>query len=372
MKIHKKNLIILGIRGVPAQHGGFETFAEYMCRYLVERNWHVTVYCQEEGAAPVYETEWEGINRVHIPVSYSGSLGTIIFDIKSIIHSLQSEGVFLTLGYNTAVFNLLYRLMGKTNLINMDGIEWRRDKWGIIAKTWFWLNERIGCWVGNHLVADHPKIKQHLATRVREGKITMIPYGADEVLCADAGLLAKYGIEPGRFSVIIARPEPENSFLEMVRAFSKCRRDHTLVVLGNFDSEHNRYHRQVMETASAEVLFPGAIYETEVVQALRYFSRFYLHGHRVGGTNPSLVEALGAGCAVIAHDNQFNKWVAGPDAAYFKDESACAVLFDQLLTNDAAVSRMKSASRRRFRERFTWPQVLHEYEKLLASCYPGK
>ncbi|MNJ56354.1 hypothetical protein D3C77_518960 [compost metagenome] len=252
----------------------------------------------------------------------------------------------------------------------MDGIEWRRDKWGAIAKTWFWLNERAGCWIGNHLIADHPKIKSHLATRVREKKITMIPYGGDEVVSADANLLLPYGIEPGAFSVVIARPEPENSFLEMVRAFSSTPRQHKLVVLGNFTPNTNNFHRQVMSAASDEVVFPGAIYHAAVVQALRFFSRFYLHGHRVGGTNPSLVEALGAGCAVIAHDNHFNRWVAGAGAFYFKDESACAALFDILLKDDQAVSRMRAASKARFQERFTWDRVLREYEDLLISWYP--
>ena len=109
-----------------------------------------------------------------------------------------------------------------------------------------------------------------------------------------------------------------------------------------------------------------------MVQALRYFSRFYLHGHRVGGTNPSLVEAMGAGCAVIAHDNHFNRWVAGPNAAYFIDEAACAALFDNLLIDDAAVKHMKESSRSRFYERFTWDRILQEYEKLLTQWYPTK
>jgi glycosyltransferase involved in cell wall biosynthesis len=249
----------------------------------------------------------------------------------------------------------------------MDGIEWRRDKWGAVAKAWFWLNERAGCWIGNHLVADHPKIREHLASRVSAEKVTMIPYGAEEVSDADARLLAPFGVEPGRFSVVIARPEPENSFLEMVRAFSRTHHDHKLVVLGNFKPESNPYHRQVMAAASDEVIFPGAIYEAPVVQALRFYSRFYLHGHRVGGTNPSLVEAMGAGCAVIAHDNPFNRWVAGADAAYFEDELACAGLLEALLADDTAIARMRATSRVRFAERFTWDQVLCEYEDLLAS-----
>lgn len=364
-----KSLLILGIRGVPAQHGGFETFAERLSVYLIKAGWKVTVYCQEAGGG-CRESYWEGVRRVHIPVSQEGAAGTVIFDWKAAWHALGEEGLCLTLGYNTAVFNVLQRLKGQTNVINMDGIEWRRDKWGVIAKTWFWLNERIGCWVGNHLVADHPRIKDHLATRVSADKITMIPYGGDEVLQADASLLRPYGLEPGRYSIIIARPEPENSFLEMVRAFSSKRRNHTLVVLGNFDPIQNNYHRHVIDAASDEVIFPGAIYEAPIVQALRFYSRYYLHGHRVGGTNPSLVEALGAGCAVIAHDNHFNRWVAGDEAAYFPGEKACSKLFDELLSDDDRLQRMRAASRREFQARFTWEHILNQYETLLREWYP--
>lgn len=367
-----KKISIIGTRGVPAAHGGFETFAEKLAVYLSKRNWDVTVYCQEDKSQPITESTWNNIRRIHVSGNAPGALSTVVFDWKATCHALSQSGLFLTLGYNTAIFNVMQRIKGQTNVINMDGIEWRRDKWGLVAKTWFWLNERAGCWVGNHLVADHPKIKAHLATRVRAEKITMIPYGGDEVLSADESLLASYGLQPGKFSVIIARPEPENSFLEMVRAFSKKHRNHTLVVLGNFTPEANAFHRQVMDSASDEVIFPGAIYAAPVVQALRFFSRFYLHGHRVGGTNPSLVEALGAGCAVIAHDNHFNRWVAGDEAAYFKDESACVELFDRLLIDDGAVTRMKAASRSVFNERFTWDQILREYEELLIKWYPSK
>lgn len=366
-----KKLSILGIRGIPACHGGFETFAEKLSLFLVAQGWKVTVYCQEDEGGPRGESTWQGVRRIHIPVRQQGAAGTVIFDWKSVVHALGEDGLFLTLGYNTAVFNALQRLKGQVNIINMDGIEWRRDKWGAIAKAWFWLNERAGCWVGSHLIADHPDIKAHLATRVTADKISMIPYGGDEVRGADTGLLQAYGIVPGAFSVIIARPEPENSFLEMVRAFSQKRRDHRLVVLGQFTPQSNDFHRRVMAAASDEVIFPGAIYDAPVVQALRFHCRFYLHGHRVGGTNPSLVEALGAGCAVIAHDNEFNRWVAGACAAYFADETACGRLFDELLNDRDAIERMQAASRSRFSERFTWPRILGEYEELLTRWHPA-
>lgn len=365
-----KKLYILGVRGVPAQHGGFETFAEKLSLYLTEQGWQVYVYCQEEGGEGMTHSTWKGVNRIHIPVIQEGPSGTVVFDWKATCHATSQQGLFLTLGYNTAVFSLLQRLKRQTNVINMDGIEWRRDKWSVIAKIWFWVNERAGCWLGNHLIADHPKIKDHLATRVSDGKITMIPYGGDEVIAADESLLERYALAPGKFSVIIARPEPENSFLEMVRAFSASLRNHKLVVLGNFQPNNNPYHKQVMAAAGAEVIFPGAIYETAVVQALRFYCRFYLHGHRVGGTNPSLVEALGAGCAVIAHDNVFNRWVTENGAVYFKDEASCAALFDQMLTDDSALKQMKEASLARFHQRFTWDQVLFQYKQLLTDWYP--
>lgn len=366
----KKRLFILGTRGVPAQHGGFETFAEKLSLYLVSCGWEVTVYCQEEGSEDIWESDWCGVHRIHIPVTSSGALSTIIFDLKATWHALSQEGLFLTLGYNTAVFNVMQRIRGQVNIINMDGVEWRREKWGAAAKAWFWINERVGCWTGNHLVADHPEIKVHLTSRVKAKKITMIPYGGDYVETADASLLTSYGVTPGNFSIVIARPEPENSFLEMVRAFSAKPRNHKLLVLGNFSPDSNEYHRAVIDAGSNEVIFPGAIYEASVVRALRFYSRVYLHGHRVGGTNPSLVEALGAGCAVIAHDNHFNHWVAGEGAKYFEDEDACAKLFDSVLLNDDIVEGMKKASLQRFNERFTWSRVLKDYQVLLDQWHP--
>ncbi|MBA4501536.1 DUF1972 domain-containing protein [Marinobacterium marinum] len=365
-----KHLAILGTRGIPARHGGFETFAEKLSVYLVGRGWQVTVYCQEEGRGAIYESEWQGVRLVHVPVKTAGAAGTILFDWKATRHALSEPGIFLTLGYNTACFNVLQRLVGQTNIINMDGLEWKREKWGVMAKLWLRLNERVACRTANHLVADHPEIKQHLMTCAPERKITMLPYGAEEVTAADAALLEPYGLLPGRFSVVIARPEPENSSLEIVRAFSRKPRQHTLVVLGSFYPDIVPLHREVLDAASDEVLFPGAIYSAPTVQALRFHARLYLHGHKVGGTNPSLVEALGAGCAVIAQDNPFNRWVAGAGAVYFKTEADCVDLFDRLLDNEQQLTDLKTASRARFQQCFTWPHILHDYEQLLLGHYP--
>ena len=208
-------LRILGIRGVPAAHGGFETFAEKLALHLVAQGWRVTVYCQEEGRGRATETNWRGIRRVHIPVVQKGSLGTIVFDWLATLHAARTRGLCITLGYNTAVFCAALRSRGIPNLINMDGIEWARAKWGPIAKAWFRLNDWAGCVLADHLVADHPEIAAHLQSRVAARKISTIPYGADEIIDAPTDPVTDMGLVPGKYLTLIARTEPENSILEV-------------------------------------------------------------------------------------------------------------------------------------------------------------
>jgi glycosyltransferase involved in cell wall biosynthesis len=359
-----KVLRILGTRGVPAAHGGFETFAEYLALYLVQRGWQVTVYCQEQGRAPIWHDRWQGVDRVHIPVASGGAAGTVVFDWHATRHASRTPGLCLTLGYNTACFSVLLRAAGVPNVINMDGIEWQRAKWGPVAKLWFWLNEHAGSWLGDHLVADHPEIAKHLARAAPSDKITVIPYGAPQLVGLPTAPVLALGLEPGRYLTLIARPEPENSVLEVVQAFSRQPRGVPLVVLGAYD-EGTPYHRAVRAAAGPEVRFLGAIYDKPVVQALRQHSLAYVHGHQVGGTNPSLVEALGAGNAVIAHDNRFNRWVAAEGGCYFASVDALADLFTTLLADEAALQRLRDGARRRFEAEFTWPAVLETYERLL-------
>jgi glycosyltransferase involved in cell wall biosynthesis len=365
----RKSVAILGIRGVPAAHGGFETFAEYLALYLAENGWEVTVYCQEDGGGnDVHDDVWRGVRRVFIPTHRSGAVGTVEFDWKSIRHAAgMRHPLVLTLGYNTASFCLRYKLRGVKNVINMDGIEWMRDKWKPHERAWLWLNERIGCLIGDHLVADHPQIKEHLETRVSSQKITMIPYGARPVLSADAACLSQYGVESQRFFCVIARPEPENSVLEVVQAFSRQRRGMKLLMLGKYDAAANDFHAQVISAASDEVIFPGAVYDKEIVDAIRFHSLAYIHGHRVGGTNPSLVEALGAKSAVVAHNNRFNRWVAGDGAVYFDSVDSCEELLQSIIDDSNLVARLKEESWNRFNSEFTWDHVLKQYEELLMK-----
>lgn len=365
----KRVVRIMGTRGVPARHGGFETFAERLALHLVAHDWRVIVYCQDEGAGDVFEDSWRGVERVHIPIRQRGPVGTMHFDWRATMHASKHADMCLTLGYNTAVFCAILYLKGITNLINMDGIEWARAKWGLVAKLWFWINERFGCWLGTQLIADHPEIGRHLSTRVSPEKITTIAYGSDRIDGTPTDGLDAIGLVPGRFVTLIARAEPENLVLEVVRAFSARPRGITLAVLGGYE-ESKEYHRAVISAAGPEVRFLGPIYDKGLLQALRFHSLAYVHGHQVGGTNPSLVEAMGAGNAIIAHDNRFNRWVAGESARYFASEKELADMLGEVLQDPVSLSIMGTASRSRHADVFTWDDILGQYETLLERFAP--
>ena len=364
MAAKQPSLIILGTRGIPAAHGGFETFAEKLALFLVRRGWHVAVYCQDDVSTVTERfrtTTWQGVEQIHVAVSSTGPKATLEFDWHCVRDAARRDSVSLVLGDNGAVFLPYLRLAGRKILTNMDGIEWKRPKWSFPVRAWFWVNEWIAAWASHRLVADHPAIADHVATRRPRSAIATIPYGGDPIAAAPTAPIAAMGLQPGRYMTSIARVEPDNNILAMVQAFSRKARGMRLVVLGNL-SPDNPYHRAVRDAASAEVLFPGAIYEAETIQSLRFHARAYLHGHTVGGTNPSLVEALWAGNAVIAHDNPFNRGTAGAEQFYFSDVESCERLITHLAASDIAVRNAGRAALARAAERFEWSTILTRYE----------
>ncbi|MBI1732452.1 MAG: DUF1972 domain-containing protein [Gammaproteobacteria bacterium] len=360
-------LRIAGIRGIPATHGGFETFCERLALGLTRRGWQICVYCQARGEGEDRVDIWRGIQRVHVPVNVAGPLGTIVFDWKCIRHALKAgKAPLLILGYNTAIFSLLLRMKGIPVIFNMDGVEWARAKWAWHAKVWLFVNDLAASFIGNALIADHPLIADMLNRRALQGKVVTIPYGAPRVESPDPELLREFDLERDGYCLLIGRAEPENSILEIVSAYSSRSRPVPLVVVGNYNPAASDYHRRVRRAAGHQVRFVGAIFEKSIVETLRSGARLYVHGHQVGGTNPSLVEAIAAGNAVLAHDNRFNRWCAGEEAAYFDSEESCARMFDELLEDSDRLERMRAASRRRHLESFDDRQELDAYEACLA------
>jgi glycosyltransferase involved in cell wall biosynthesis len=361
------HLNIMGTRGVPAAHGGFETFAERLALYLVSRGITVAVYCQSDGAVDLdgREDTWRCIHRAHFGTRHGGVLGTMEFDLACVRQVLKQPGCDLVLGYNTAIFNVLQRLKKRQVYMNMDGIEWKRAKWSLPAKLWLLMNELIGANLCDIPIADHPAIGAHVAKRSRTAPV-VIPYGADIVGAAQDGPVRDLSLLPGKYFVSIARIEPENSIKEFVRAFTAADTDMDLLVLGRIDPD-NAYQQSVLAAGNDRVHFPGAIYDDHIVKSLRFHARAYFHGHQVGGTNPSLVEALGAGNAVIAHDNIFNRWTAGPGQHYFDSVDSCTAHIQTLASDDLALYKSRIAARERHAVEFRWHNVLGQYEALMLG-----
>lgn len=358
---------ILGTHGVPAAYGGFETAAEHVGLHLADKGWRVVVYCQVPGTGPIETDTWKGLERVLVPEPREGWTGTASFDLTCVRHVLRESGqgeVCLTFGYNTGVFNVAQRLRGIPNVINMDGMEWTRRRWGVLRQAILLANERAAGAVGDVLIADHPHIATYLSRHFGRRRVTTIAYGAYPMSGAPEDPVLALGLTPGEYATMICRPIPENSVLEIVRAWSTRPRPVPLVVLGDFVPT-DRYHAQVLEAAGADVRFVGAIYDQSVVTSLRYHSRAYLHGHTVGGTNPSLVEAMAAGNPVIAHNNVYNRYVAGVGNRYFDGVADLAETLDLVLDDTDALRSMGEFSRRRQRDHYTWQHIGDEYERAL-------
>lgn len=361
---------MLGTRGVPAAHGGFETAVENIGRRLLARGWNVVVYCQDDSAgARRREEHWQGFHLIHLPSRFRGAKGTMWFDLQATRDAARHRDPCLTFGYNTAAFTALLKARGIPNIINMDGLEWKRARWNRQQRAFLFVNERAACWLADRLIGDHPEISRRLVHIARPEKVATIAYGAPAVTRASEEHLGRFGVAPGRYFILIARPVAENSILEVVRAFSAARRGVKLLLLGHYDRT-DPYQRTVMEAAGSDVVFAGAVYDQSIVQSLRLHALAYVHGHTVGGTNPSLVEALGCGSPVIAHDNPFNRWVAGGAGLYFGNETDLAAILDRLVDEPKLVEGLARQARVEH-HRFTWDQIADQYAELVAEMMPG-
>lgn len=363
MSRQKKHLVILGTHGIPARHGGFETCAEKLALHMREYGWNVTVYGQADQSGIAL---WHGIACVSIKRLTGGVLGylnPVLHDLMAIWHARTIDAVFVTLGYNTALFNLILTLYRRRQIINMDGMEWQRSKyqrWH--EKAWLRLNQWIALRIAHVCIADHTAIADYLQSRYNKTPIATIAYGADSITAdqTDPNVLPRYNLEPQRYGLIIARPEPENQILEMVTAWRQSSVDWPLIVLGTY-KDHYPYHQAVLQAAGNNVHFIGAVYDPMIVRTLRFYAGVYLHGHSVGGTNPSLVEAMAAGRPIIAHDNVYNRGVVADGADYFQDIPGLV----QCLHNRSQAEQKALTAHKRYEQSYQWSGILQAYGDLI-------
>jgi len=360
-------IAILGSKGIPAAYGGFETFAEQLAVGLAARGVDTTVYCESGGTQPAC---YRGVRLEYLRAAALGFLTTIVFDLRCLWHARKGFDVVYMLGYGASLFCFLPRLWGTEVWINMDGIEWRRSKWSPIGRLYLRIMEGCALWSASRVIADAEGVRQSLRERHRDLRhCSVIAYGADLPPAAPAPeALAEWGLTPQQYHLVVCRIEPENHLREIVEGFLASSARHPLVVVGNVASG-TPYAQALGALASERVRFIGTVFDQRKLQALRYHCHSYVHGHSVGGTNPSLLEALACGNLVIAHDNGFNREVAGTVGHYFASSADIPALIARLegLPLDRR-RRLQEAAREIIRARYTWERIVGQYHQLLESA----
>ncbi len=356
-------LAILGSRGIPAKYGAFEVAAERIGKGLLEKGWDVTVFCPHYQA---YRDEsYEGLTLRYV-WHPPGGAGSLFYDGLSLL--LASAGGFdaiLMFGYGAGPLFVIPRLFGVPIVVNTDGLEWKRSKWSWLAKVYFKLAERATARIANRLISDAHGIRRYYKERYGVDS-EYIAYGTElpDVPTYDVRDL---GVEPGQYYVVVMRLEPENSILEIVRGFLASRSSRALILVGPSTPFFDRVVRPLLDGQN-RVRYLGPIYERDRVFALRQNAFAYVHGHTVGGTNPSLLEAMASESFVIAKDVEFNREVVGELGRYFHSaEDLTRVLRDLELVDPSAVEAAGRAGRTVIENSFQWHQVIDAYERVVGT-----
>lgn len=361
----KKKIAILGSRGIPAEFGGFETFAEHLALGLVDKGCEVTVFC--ESTQKYDKPEYKGVELIYIKTPNVVGIRSVWFDLVSIIKTLRNYDVVYMLGYH-AGFAFVLPWLCKTNFwVNMDGLEWKRSKWSSFAKLYLRINERFAALFAKKLIADAQGILEHLDSDYNIAhKAVMIPYGA--VLCDEqpnVEYVKESGFAPNEYYLIVCRLEPENHVKEIILGFVGSNTKSQLIIVGDHKCG-TKFVEELIEMSDERVLFIGTIYDQEKLNSLRYYCKAYLHGHSVGGTNPSLLEAMAVGNSVIAHDNIFNREVTGEHATFFSSPHELANIFNKIEVSGTS-GEHKIQLKNRIETIYNWEIIVETYLNQINS-----
>lgn len=371
MKAPSKTLRIalLGTRGIPANYGGFETFAEEISVRLVERGHRVTVYCRgrANGAPPLYR----GVDLRHLPTIKHKYLDTIAHTgLSTFDLLLHRHDVILFCNAANACFTVLPRLLGMPTALNVDGVERRRKKWNYVAKAWYLASEWMATWCCSSVITDAEKIREYYLERYGKDSI-FIPYGADTGKIEGADILRTLNLEPGRYVLYVSRMEPENNALMVRQAFERVRTDFKLVLVGDAPYA-NDYIRQVKDTTDRRILIPGAIYG-EGYRQLQSHCAAYIQATEVGGTHPALIESMGRGCMVLYLNTVENVEVAADSGVAFTDvDDLVQKLQDAVDSTPADRAIWGRRAIERIEKFYSWNAVTDQYEALLQNLVSGR
>lgn len=367
-------IAILGTRGIPASYGGFETFAEQLATRLVARGHQVTVYAEADSAG-LPDTWHQGVRIRHIQRPRWGAASVIAYDCRCLADARHDHDLLYMLGYGAAWACWWARkVWGQKVWLNVDGLEWARSKWSPLARAYLRVMEWVSSWAPTRVLADAQAIADRYRQIYPHGvPCSFIAYGAPlvDASAQNTDALAQWGLQPGQYVLVVARPEPENHVLEIIQGHARGTCAWPLVIVGDIKPV-TAYQRTLLAHASERVKLIGGVYDSALLGCLRLHAGCHVHGHSVGGTNPSLLEALACGNVVIAHDNPFNREVARSAALYFQSPQELAeCLASVAALTPVARQSMAEQARQIVATHYTWEGIADAYEALMQAEVAG-
>lgn len=352
-------IAMVGTRGVPAQYGGFETCVEEVGRRLAQRGHEVRVYCRGEGVAG---DSYLGMSLVHLPAMQKKSLETLSHTGLSVAH-LLAHPTDVALVFNAANAPYLPALRARRMPLatHVDGLEWKRAKWGGNGRRYYRAAEALAVRWSDALIADAQGIADYYRAEF-DADTELIAYGAPILPDSAAHRLDELDLTKRRYHLLVARFEPENHVADIVEGYVQSSAESPLVVVGSAPYA-DEYTARVHSASDGRVRLLGGVWDQELLDSLYANALTYLHGHSVGGTNPSLLRAIGAGAATIAYDVSFNREVLGDSGRYFADAAGVATLVRDAELDSVATAARGQAARARAAD-YDWDDVAARYERL--------
>ncbi len=359
-------IAFVSTRGIPNNYGGFEEFAEKLGKRLVKRGHDVIVY--NPSFHPFEEDNFEGvrIKRKFSPEKTIGTSANFIYDFLSIRDAAHREkcDAAIICGYTTSAVSLVLFERSQMKIItNMDGIEWKRSKWSPSIQHLAKKFEQVAVEHSSALIADNKGIADHLKTEYDRGSF-FIPYGSERIERFETKKLEQFQIEQFGYLLLVGRMEPENNFDIILKGIRESETKFPTVVVSNPDTHYGKDLVCRFE-GDENIRFVGWVGDRTLLTNLRHFAAIHFHGHSVGGTNPSLLEAMAAGSLIAAHDNIFNRSVLGDDAFYFATSNDVANMVKKHARSSKEREKFAAGNLRRIETLYNWDTVADMYEKML-------
>ncbi|HEU5164338.1 MAG TPA: DUF1972 domain-containing protein [Chitinophagaceae bacterium] len=355
---------ILGTRGIPNTYGGFEQFAQYLAEGLVEKGHGVFVY--NSSTHSYKQPFWKEVQIIHCadPENKIGTAGQFIYDFNCLRDARRRNfDILLQLGYTSSSVWHRYWPKDAVNIVNMDGLEWKRAKYNKLTQRFLKWAESLAANYADTLIADSIGIKDYIKKKYQKEAL-YIPYGADIPGSFVEEALTNFGLKRNQYYLLIARMEPENNIEPVILGYLQSEQFYPLLIIGSTDNKYGQF--LFKKYASDSIRFPDAIYDQAIINALRHYSALYFHGHSVGGTNPSLLEAMACGCNIGAHDNVFNRAILGDQARYFSVPSEVKEIITQSLQPDVILQhRQKNIEK--IKTSYNWKKIIADYEILFGK-----